>query len=376
MTTLFGPGAPQMGNDINVMTIPIYMMQPLTYRIFNDHETMVCSQTMWDGDIHYIKWYELRKEGAGWYIYQTGNYAPGDAHYFLPSISINAFGDIALGYSVCNEEMYPSIGFTGRRAEDSLGIMTFQEIELYKGLNYANTFQADYGQNRWGDYSSMMVDPSDDSTFWYTNMYTKATTALGNWATRIFSLNLSEDTTWPYAFAGNDTLAYPVTFFETDGEAENYSSILWTTSGDGNFMTNYAEDVTYLRGPEDLENGFVILSMHVTGYYPGTEAADSMILYLTPGVGTGDPYSDDFSLNLYPNPSSKFVTLKAKVLTPEVLIVQITDPEGKTIFTGRYSQAGSLFEIHFDVSYLPAGIYFVRMISGDVTGTRRLLVEK
>ncbi len=278
--TVFGPGAPQMGSSVNVMTIPIYMMHPLTYRMFSDHEAMVCCHTMWDGEIHYIKWYELRRDSADWYVYQTGNYAPGDAHYFIPSISINANGVIALGYSISSEEMYPSIHYTGRRAEDSLGIMSFQEMELYKGLNYANTFDPGYEQNRWGDYSSMMVDPSDDSTFWYTNMYTTSSTSTGNWATRIFSLNLSEEPVLPYANAGNDTLTCDILFFETQGHAENYSSIIWITSGDGNFISNYLENATYLRGPGDLENKQVTLTMHLTGYQSGTEATDSMILYL------------------------------------------------------------------------------------------------
>ena len=30
------------------------------------------------------------------------------------------------------------------------------------------------GSNRWGDYSSMSVDPSDDCTFWYTQEYYKS----------------------------------------------------------------------------------------------------------------------------------------------------------------------------------------------------------
>jgi hypothetical protein len=29
------------------------------------------------------------------------------------------------------------------------------------------------GLSRWGDYTAMQVDPSDDCTFWYTNQYQK-----------------------------------------------------------------------------------------------------------------------------------------------------------------------------------------------------------
>jgi hypothetical protein len=36
--------------------------------------------------------------------------------------------------------------------------------------------------NRWGDYSSMNLDPDDDRTFWYTNQYALSN---GTWGTQI-----------------------------------------------------------------------------------------------------------------------------------------------------------------------------------------------
>lgn len=40
--------------------------------------------------------------------------------------------------------------------------------------------------SRWGDYSSMSVDPVDDCTFWYTTEYLKGDGTF-NWSTRIAS---------------------------------------------------------------------------------------------------------------------------------------------------------------------------------------------
>jgi hypothetical protein len=40
--------------------------------------------------------------------------------------------------------------------------------------------------SRWGDYSSISVDPVDDCTFWYTNEYLKADGTF-NWSTQISS---------------------------------------------------------------------------------------------------------------------------------------------------------------------------------------------
>ena len=40
--------------------------------------------------------------------------------------------------------------------------------------------------NRWGDYSSMTLDPIDQCTFYYTNEYLKTDGAF-NWSTRVAS---------------------------------------------------------------------------------------------------------------------------------------------------------------------------------------------
>jgi hypothetical protein len=43
---------------------------------------------------------------------------------------------------------------------------------------------------RWGDYSSMSVDPQDGCTFWYSQEYYK-TTGSFNWSTRIASFKFN-----------------------------------------------------------------------------------------------------------------------------------------------------------------------------------------
>jgi hypothetical protein len=305
-TVNWGPGATQKGSSTNILTLPIYMMYPVTYRMFEDHQTIVCCHSMWDGDINYIKWYELRKEQAGWYIYQAGNYAPDSAHYYYPSLSINGHGDMAMVYTVSSPELYPSIRMTGRYAADSLGVMTVQELALYNGLDPAVSYDSYFDLNRWGDYASMTVDPVDDTTFWFTDMYTRASMSPGNWATRIFSFTLSGEIAQPWADAGNDTLTCNMPLFTTQGHAENYSSIVWTSSGDGNFVINYKPNAVYHRGSGDLANGQVTLTMHLTGYEFGSEAADSMILYINkdPLVNAGE------DMTIYANEA---VTLQGNV---------------------------------------------------------------
>ena len=45
--------------------------------------------------------------------------------------------------------------------------------------------------SRWGDYTTMNIDPSDDCTFWYVNEYIQKTEiSLAPWQTRIASFSL------------------------------------------------------------------------------------------------------------------------------------------------------------------------------------------
>lgn len=208
-------------------------------------------------------------------------------------------------------------------------------------------------------------------------MYTSSSPENGNWLTRIFSLDLAEGTLLPYAFAGNDTVVRDIIFFETRGEAENYSSISWTTSGDGNFITNNAEHVIYLRGPGDIDSGQVTLSMHLTGYYPETEASDSMILYLQP-VGTGELIENKQEITLYPNPVKDRLTLRARVPEHTPVTFEVVSNDGKVIFTGKYTLNNEQFNTELDFSYLPEGIYFYRLTTNDqppTTQSGKILVD-
>jgi hypothetical protein len=74
--------------------------------------------------------------------------------------------------------LFSSVFVAGRTPADPPGKM-FGPLILASGSGVQfNSFK------RWGDYSSMTVDPKDDCTFWYTQEYYTATGSF-NWATRI-----------------------------------------------------------------------------------------------------------------------------------------------------------------------------------------------
>jgi hypothetical protein len=103
----------------------------------------------------------------------------------MGSAAMDKVGNIALGYSTSNSANYPAIRFTGRNPADPLGTMSATEtiIQLGGGAQQATL-------SRWGDYSSLSVDPTDDCTMWYTTEYLKANGRF-NWSTRIASFRFS-----------------------------------------------------------------------------------------------------------------------------------------------------------------------------------------
>ncbi len=170
---------PQKDTAQRLDVISEWPMWRLQYRNFGTHETMVGNFTVDVDDFANhagIRWFELRWSAGSWYIHQEGTHAPDEHHRWMGSIAMDGAGNIALGYSVSSDTLFPSIRYAIRRASDEAGILR-TEVSLIEGT------ASQIGYNRWGDYSSMTVDPSDDATFWYTNEY-YTDSALG-WQTRI-----------------------------------------------------------------------------------------------------------------------------------------------------------------------------------------------
>jgi hypothetical protein len=103
----------------------------------------------------------------------------------MGSAAMGGSGNMALGYSAsAATSVFPSIRYTARFAGDPLNQMTQGEGSVVAGAGSQNG-----SFSRWGDYSAMSVDPSDDQTFWYTQEYYQASSAAG-WQTRIGSFKL------------------------------------------------------------------------------------------------------------------------------------------------------------------------------------------
>jgi hypothetical protein len=186
-TEACGGGAciPQPSTHQKLDSLGDRLMYRLAYRNNSGTESLLVNHSIFvSGNKHDqvigVRWYEIRTPNGTPAIFQQGTFSPDSNSRWMGSIAMDKAGDIALGYSVSSSILHPSIRFIGRAPSDPLGTLQGENAILNgAGSQLANL-------SRWGDYSSISVDPVDDCTFWYTNEYLMNNGTF-NWSTRIAS---------------------------------------------------------------------------------------------------------------------------------------------------------------------------------------------
>jgi hypothetical protein len=185
---------PGITNPDQYLDILSYRQRPtfrLAYRNFGQYEALVTNQSVEAlPGVAGVRWYEIRRTGGTYSIYQQGTFAPTDGvHRWMGSVAMDRQSNIGLGYSVVNgTNVFPGVRYTGRLSGDPLGQMTLGEGVIINGSGVQTTTNS-----RWGDYTDITVDPTDDCTFWYVNEYYTAAgqaSSPAGWQTRIASFKL------------------------------------------------------------------------------------------------------------------------------------------------------------------------------------------
>ena len=189
-----GGGAciPQPGTAVTVGSLADRLMFRAAYRNYIDHESLVLSRSVdpsVPGVVSGVRWYDFRLSGppdpaCPTYpcIYQQGTIADLDngRSRWMPSLAMDSRENILVGYSTTGKSdgsENHTIRYTGRAKGDPPGVMTAPETTIATGI-------ANNGNSRWGDYTSMSIDPFDDCTFWYVSQYFLSPSS---WSTQIAS---------------------------------------------------------------------------------------------------------------------------------------------------------------------------------------------
>jgi hypothetical protein len=175
------PGTAQRIDHLGYRQRPTWR---LAYRNFGTHESLVTNQSVEaPAGIAGVRWYEIRNPQGTPVLFQEGTFSPGGTdgiHRWMGSIAMDRAGNMGLGYSVSNgTTVFPGMRYTGRLVTDPPGQMPQGEATIVDGLGSQTSTGA-----RWGDYTSMNIDPSDDCSFWYINEYYPVT-SVSTWRLRI-----------------------------------------------------------------------------------------------------------------------------------------------------------------------------------------------
>ena len=109
----------------------------------------------------------------------------GGKHFAYPSLAVNQYGDLLIGYSRFQLTAYPAAAYSLRLVADAAGTMR-DDATLKLGEGPYDRSYSD-GYNRWGDYSHTVVDPVNDRDFWTVQEYAAPAVGVaslsGRWAT-------------------------------------------------------------------------------------------------------------------------------------------------------------------------------------------------
>lgn len=131
---------------------------------------------------------EISLAGQSGSIANQGEYAPDTTvDRWMPGISVDKDGNLGAIYTASSDTdlVFPSARVTTRRADDPANTLRNEEVCVDGGGIQTST------SGRWGDYSSMSLDPVDECTFWGVVEYYPVTSNAG-WANRVCSFSFPD----------------------------------------------------------------------------------------------------------------------------------------------------------------------------------------
>jgi hypothetical protein len=185
-----GTCIPQPGTTNKLDSLGDRLNYRLSYRQFADHEAMVVNHAVTSGSTTGIRWYEFRNasgstlSNAAPVVFQQGTFSPDSTYRWMGSAAMDRSGNIAIGYNVSSSTVAPSIRYAFRSAGDPSGTLGTETNIFGSGGTQTGTLA------RWGDYSTISVDPVGGCSMVFTTEYIP-TNGNFNWSTYISSFKLS-----------------------------------------------------------------------------------------------------------------------------------------------------------------------------------------
>lgn len=155
------------------------LMYRLAYRRLAGRDALTVNHTVKTGSGTGIRLYDLTIQNNGVTVKRQQTFAPDGRFRWIGSAAMDKQGNLLIGYTAAGVDLFPSIRIAGSAAAETA---VHDERTLVAGT--AAQVSATDPVDRWGDYTTMTIDPTDDCTFWYTAQIQTVENTF-NWTTRI-----------------------------------------------------------------------------------------------------------------------------------------------------------------------------------------------
>ena len=188
------------------------------------------------GSRNAMRWYQIDNLATTPTLTQSGTLfdatVTNPIGYWMGSVAANGQGHMALVASAAGTNSYASIAVAGRLSGDTLGTTQAPTIAIASTSAY-NTWEtlAAGAPQRWGDYSKVVVDPTDDQTMWAFIDYGYSTVTTDAWAVGVVKLLAPPPATPSSASVGTVPAATASTSITITGTSSSGSGFFDPGSG-------------------------------------------------------------------------------------------------------------------------------------------------
>ena len=305
------------------------------------------------------------------------------AYTYMPSLAINSEDNVGIAFSASNSSIFAgsyAVGVFG-----ATGVMT-STVTVQAGTDdYVRTFG---GDNRYGDYTRMALDPSDDG-FWSIN---QAAIANGNSTT---TGGVTEDGQWQIFIKELEALdnLLPVELVDFTATAREQTAILkWTTATEKNnygfvveqFITENFEEVGFVEGA-----GTTLEAQSYQFDVPNLAGGTHLFRLRQVDFDGMEYLSDVKSVKIEgllkntvtlptPNPFEAETRFVIDVNRTQKVSIQIFDIHGRLVQSLHENvlEQGKIHPFIFNGATLSTGIYTIRVIGEDFDETHKVILNR
>ncbi|MES2645888.1 MAG: T9SS type A sorting domain-containing protein [Bacteroidota bacterium] len=322
-----------------------------------------------------VRWYELNVTNTALSLKQSGtwydNSATNPMGFWMGSIAASGQGHALAGASAAGPDKHANVIIAGRYNTQTLGELN----QPVFATNFSNTYNRETGdEQRWGDYSQTVVDPSDNMTLWTFQEYTNATNSWGERATQLKAPPPSTPVSLSPIICNTQRISEVIltgqstngTGFFDPGEdtgGPGFSKRLQIQSTGNIEVTGITFEsptqirflINYAAAPTGSQQTFTITN------------PDCQSVTFNYNLPTCDGPVITKLLTVYPNPTTGNLSVRLSETGGQLRLLDIT---GKLVSV--QTVASSFLTI--PAVLIPPGVYIVEYINGSVSAKEKVLV--